>query len=306
MENSNGNLILNDIWAEKYRPKNLDDCILEQSLKNELGKLKKLNHFIFYGSYGVGKTSVAMILANKFSSPEDILIINAADENGIDTVRVKIKNHMSYQSVCSDYKVVILNEASFLSKSAQEALRSPLEEYSKTCRFIFTTNDLNAIDDAIKSRCPAFEFKSPEKKDFAKLIINIAEKEHIELQDDNRQGLRELVLAYYPDLRKTINEFEKCCFSGKFVWKKSETWMDELYNKITSGTSYLTIREWFIKNHYSKAINMSEVYRYLFKKCLDNSRAVELISYYMDKKTIDEEINFTAFLIELERILKNV
>lgn len=296
--------LLNSIWCEKYRPQTLDDCLLDDKLMKKFKNLKKLNHFILFGEYGMGKTSVARILAKRFS-PDDYLELNAADENGIDTVRHKIKEFMSYQSFSSDYKVIILNEASYLTKSAQEALRSPLEEYSETCRFVFTANDLGAIDDAIKSRCQVFEFQPPVFKDVCQLVLSIGKKEGIPLTAEHKADFIQLVKSYYPDLRKTINEFEKCCLSGNFVWEPADNWHEDLYQMMIDKKPHLEIRTWFIKNHYTKALDFTSLYAYLFKKFSKNDDVVILISDYMDRKPVDEEINFAAFMIKLERILKN-
>lgn len=294
--------LLDRIWSEKYRPMTFDDCIMDFKLKERLSNLKKLNHFIFYGEYGMGKTSVARILAHKFS-PNDTLEINAADENGIDTVRHKIHNFMQFKSYSNDYKVVILNEASYLTKSAQEALRSPLEEYNESCRFIFTANDLMAIDSAIKSRCQTFEFIPAPLKNYAQHIWQIGLKENIPLTDADKPNIVKLVKTYYPDLRKTINEFEKTCLSGTFILEQADIWLDELFSKISDKQPHKEIREWFIKNHFTRAMNFVEIYQFLYRKFIDNDQAVLLISEYMNKKVIDEEINFAAFLILLERLL---
>lgn len=296
------NNLLGKIWAEKYRPTTLDQCLLDSKLKTRLASIKKLNHLILYGDYGMGKTSVARILAEKFS-PEDTLEINAADENGIDTVRTKIHDFMQFQSYSSEHKVVILNEASYLTKQAQEALRSPLEEYSETCRFIFTANDILAMDDAIKSRCQTYEFTPAPMVEYAKHIKVIAEKESIPLTKEDNPNIVKLVRAYYPDLRKTINEFEKTCMTGAFIWDQSDNWMEELYLKIHDRQPHKEIREWFIKNHFTRALNFVEIYQFLFRKFIDNDKAVLLIAEFLDKKVIDVEINFAAFLIRMERIL---
>jgi replication factor C small subunit len=295
--------LLNSIWCEKYRPTTLEECLLDDKLRKKFKNLKKLNHFIFHGEYGMGKTSVARILAKKFA-PNDYLELNAADENGIDTVRHKIKEFMSYQSFSADYKIVIFNEASYLTKNAQEALRSPLEEYSESCRFIFTANDLNAVDDAIKSRCQVFEFQPPSLKDVCGLVWGIGKKEGITLTSADKDNFVQLVRSYYPDMRKTINEFEKCCLTGSFIWEPAENWLDDLYQMIMTKPHAET-RAWFIKNHYTKALDFSNLYSFLFKKFLHNDNIVILISEYLNRTPVDEEINFAAFLIKLERILKN-
>ena len=297
------NNLLSSIWVEKYRPHSLDECLMNDDLRKKFNDLKKLNHFIFTGSYGMGKTTIARILAKKFAG-DNVLVINAADENGIDTVRTKIHDFMSYMSLDSEYKVVILNEASYLTKSAQEALRNPLEEYSESCRFIFTANDLEAIDDAIKSRCQVFEFTPPPINEVGKLVQRIAKNEGIILSKEDNPGLIELIKTYFPDIRKTTNEFEKCCLSGKFIWEKADNWMDELYDMLVQHKPHLEIRTWFIKSHYNRSMSFTPIYQYLFKRFSTNDCVVVLLAEYLERKVIDEEINFAAFLIQMEKILK--
>lgn len=300
---NNTNSLLKNIWAEKYRPQKIEDCLLPESLKNKFLKMDRVNHFLFWGDTGVGKTSVAKILAEKFA-PQDYIYINAAEENGIDTIRTKITNFISHKSFLADYKIIIFDEASALTTSAQEALRSIMETHADSCRFIMTCNDLGQISKAILSRLQLIEFTPPSKKDLAPLLWKIAQKENITFKDSDKEGFRTLINRYYPDIRKCLNELEKCCLTGSFVWEERDDFFNELWNKIQTKVPPLTIRAWILKEFNINSINFNNIYRFLFDKFPENEAAILLINKYMNlqKNVVDREINFTAFLIELSRI----
>ena len=161
------------LWVEKYRPANIKDAILPESLKQTFQKVVdsgELPNMLFTGTAGLGKTTVARALCNELDC--DYILINGSEEGNIDTLRTKIKQFASSVSLQGGYKVVILDEADYLNaQSTQPALRGFIEEFSANCRFILTCNFKNRIIEPLHSRCTPIEF-------------NIAKKDHPQLMAD--------------------------------------------------------------------------------------------------------------------------
>ena len=159
------------LWVEKYRPTKIDECILPKNLKETFKQFVQsgeLPNFLFCGTAGVGKTTVAKALCNEIGA--EYLLINGSEESGIDTLRTKIKSFASTVSLTDAKKVVILDEADYLNpNSTQPALRGFIEEFSNNCRFIFTCNFKNRIIDPLHSRCSVIDFKieNVEKQEIA-------------------------------------------------------------------------------------------------------------------------------------------
>ena len=148
------------LWVEKYRPQKIDDCVLPQALKDTFRQYVEqgeLPNFLFTGSAGVGKTTIAKALCNEIGA--EFMMINGSEESGIDTLRTKIKGFASTISLTDAKKVVILDEADYLNaNSTQPALRGFIEEFANNCRFILTCNFKNRIIEPIHSRCSVGEF----------------------------------------------------------------------------------------------------------------------------------------------------
>ena len=150
------------LWVEKYRPKTIDQYVFQdETLKAAVTKWLaegNIPHLLLSGVQGAGKTSLSQILINEINIDEtDVLMINASDENSVDTIREKIKGFISTWPM-GDFKVVRLEEADYISLPAQGVLRSMIEDYSEVARFILTCNYENKIKPAIKSRCQHFRF----------------------------------------------------------------------------------------------------------------------------------------------------
>jgi DNA polymerase III delta prime subunit len=208
------------LYAEKYRPSRIADCILPQSLRDTFSQLVKtgeLPNMIFSGGPGIGKTTVARALCSELDL--DYLLINGSEEGNIDTLRGRIKQFASTISLQGGYKVVILDEADYLNpQSTQPALRAFIEEFSNNCRFILTCNFKNRIIEPLHSRCSVYEFAIPNAEKpkiaagFFKRLTSILDTEGVEY---DQKALVTLVEKYFPDWRRVLNECQRYSVSGR-------------------------------------------------------------------------------------------
>ena len=157
----------NSLWVEKYRPKRLSEYVGNEHLKEKVqGYLDSSDvpHLLFFGKAGTGKTTLAKLIVNSINC--DHIIINASDENNVDTFRNKVKGFASTVGF-KDLKVIILDEFDYMTPNAQAILRNLMETFSKHCRFILTCNYVEKVIDPIQSRCQTFQIVPPTKKDVA-------------------------------------------------------------------------------------------------------------------------------------------
>ena len=192
----------NSLLVEKYRPNKLENYVGNENIKKSISKYLDQNdiqNLIFYGPAGTGKTTLAKLIVKNLDC--DSLYINASDERGIETIRDKVSSFASVASF-KPIKVVILDEADFLTIQAQASLRNIIETFSRTTRFIMTCNFVERIIDPLQSRCQVLKIVPPTKKEVAKHLNWICNQEKI---SHSLKDLVPLVNQYYPDLRKCIN-----------------------------------------------------------------------------------------------------
>lgn len=192
-----------ELWVEKYRPQTLEEYVGNETIKNKIADYLKqgsIQNLLFHGVAGTGKTTLAKLIAKNLNC--DLLYINASDERGIDTIRDKIIPFASSMSF-NDVKIVILDEADYITPQAQATLRNTIESCSKTTRFIFTCNYLERIISPLQSRCQTFEITPPSKEQVTNQVNNILSKEGI-----NEKIPLEIINTYYPDIRKIINTIQ--------------------------------------------------------------------------------------------------
>ena len=195
----------NSLLVEKYRPDKLENFVGNENIKKSISKYLEQNdiqNLIFYGPAGTGKTTLAKLIIKNLDC--DHIYINASDERGIETIRDKVSGFASVASF-KPLKVIILDEADFLTIQAQASLRNIIETFSRTTRFIMTCNFVERIIDPLQSRCQVLKIIPPSKKDAAKHLVKILNEEKISYTP---QDIKVIVNQYYPDLRKCINTIQ--------------------------------------------------------------------------------------------------
>jgi replication factor C small subunit len=200
------------LWVEKYRPSTLEGYVGNDTVRAKIEQYISNNdipHLLFYGTAGTGKTTAAKILVKNIDC--DYMFINASDERGIDIVRDKIKGFASTIGF-KPLKIVVLDEADFLGREAQPALRNMMEAYSASTRFILTANYVERIIDPLVSRTQVYKLTPPSKKDAAKKLADILKNENVEY---DTKTIAQIVNAYYPDIRKIINTAQLQTQNGK-------------------------------------------------------------------------------------------
>jgi DNA polymerase III delta prime subunit len=209
---------MKELWVEKYRPSTVDGYVFRDDAQkqqvNQWIKDGTIPHLLFSGNAGIGKTTLAKILLNQLEVGDlDILEINASRTNSVEDVRDKIVNFVQMIPF-GEFKVVLLDEADYLSPNAQAALRGVMEEYHTTARFILTCNYPNRIIPALHSRCQGFHIERIDQTEFTARVAEIVLTEGVTPDLDI---LDTYVKATYPDLRKCINMVQMNCVDGKLV-----------------------------------------------------------------------------------------
>ena len=310
------------LYVEKYRPQNIEDTILPQQYKDQFKEFVKqgeIPNLLLSGSAGCGKTTIAKALCNELGA--DFIVINGSDEGRlIDTLRTKIKNFASTMSLGGGPKVVILDEADYISAdSVQPAWRAFIEEFSSNCRCIFTCNYKNRIIPALHSRTTVIDFKitSSEKpklaQQFMKRVKTILDKEGVTYDD---KVIAELIMRFFPDFRRILNELQRYSVSGTIdsglLSSLSEEKFTPLINMLQEK-NWGAMRKWVGQNSDQ---DFTSLYRKVFNALEQRLEpqsipaCVLIIADYQYKSAfaMDSEINFTACLTEImsECKFKNV
>ena len=253
------------LFTEKFRPTDPKDYIGNDIFKASLNqwiKQQDIPHILFYGPAGTGKTTAAKLIVANLDC--DHIYINCSDENGIETIREKVKSFASAATFRA-LKVVIMDEADFLTINAQAALRNVIETFSKTTRFIFTCNYIERIIDPIQSRTSVFEIIPPSKGEVAKRCVSILQEESVEFSKEN---LVEIINKTYPDVRKTLNLLQSCIKDDKLILNKDivnqKQYTDQIINLIKSKDSkaFNQIRQLVADSNIR---DYNELYRALFE-----------------------------------------
>ena len=299
------------LWVERYRPKTIADTILPEELKNTFQEFisNGIPNLILSGGPGVGKTTVARAMLDQVGC--DCIIINGSLYGNIDTLRTEIKNYASSVSLQGGRKYVILDEADYLNpQSTQPALRNFMEEYSNNCGFILTCNYKNRIIEPLHSRCSVVEFTIPNKqkpelaKQFLKRVKYLLESERVEYTD---KCIAELIMKYFPDWRRVINELQRYSANGKIDAGILTHVSDQSFANLIrylKGKQFNEMRKWVGDNIDNDCVA-------LFRKLYDTTNEyvkdhtvpllVTIIADYQYKSAFvaDQEVNMVACLTQL-------
>jgi replication factor C small subunit len=306
---------MKELWVEKYRPNTVSGYVWRDDNQRKQVeswiKDKSIPHLLLSGSPGIGKTTMAKMLIHEIGIEDyDVLEINASRQRGIDTIRETISNFVSMIPF-GPFKVVLLDEADFLTPEAQASMRGVMEEYSSTSRFILTCNHPNKIIPAIHSRCQQFHFEKIDQTEFIARVATILVEENVEFE---LEVLDLFVSATYPDLRKCINLVQQNVTDNKLVSANksdagSSDWkfdMVELFKagKITEARKMLCSR--------LRAEEMEDVYRWLYDNIAifgdeqTQDSVIVIVKQGLADNTlvVDPEINLSATLIKIARLVE--
>jgi len=304
---------MKELWVEKYRPKTIDEYVFrdEQQKKQvqQWIKEKTIPHLLFSGNAGIGKTTLAKVLFNELEVNDlDILEINASRTNSVDDIRNTIINFVQMIPFGA-YKVVLLDEADYLSPNAQAALRGVMEEYHTTSRFILTCNYPNRIIPALHSRCQGFHIERIDQTEFTARVAEILIAEEITPDIDT---LDTYVKATYPDLRKCINMVQMNSVSGELLPpEKSDAgesdWKLEMTELFKAGQ--ITKARKLVCSQ-ARPEEIEDVYKWLYDNIElfgdeeKQESAILIIKQGLVDHTLvaDPEINLAATMIRLSRM----
>ena len=302
----------NSLWVEAYRPIKLVDYVGNAHLKSKIeGYLETgdVPHLLLHGRAGTGKTTLAKLIVKSVDC--DYMVINASDENNVDTVRNKVKNFASSMGF-KKWKIVILDEFDYMSPNAQAILRNLMETFSQHCRFILTCNYVEKVIDPIQSRCQSFQIVPPTKKDVAIQISKILGAEGVEFEP---KDLVPIIDAGYPDIRKIINTCQLNSNKGKLQVDTQNLLendykikvLDILKSKDDKRNKYTNMRQTIID---SRVTDFSELFTLLYEKVdefapSNTANVIIALSEGQSRhfNAIDKEIPMAATLIEILNLI---
>lgn len=300
------------LWVEKYRPRKIEDCIFPAKVYKQLQPMVdkgEIQNLMFIGQAGIGKTTAAKALCEQLNI--DYLVINCSENGNIDTIRTTVRTFASSVSIFGSFKCVIFDEADGLTNATQQALRNFIEEFSANCRFIFTANFGNKIIEPLKSRTVQVDLTilKQEKAEIAmrfdKRIKEILNNEDIQIADN--KVLASLVIKYFPDFRKTLNELQNLTMTGVLdETAMSSVSSDDLETvfKLLKAKDFTGMRKWVAENPdmdlpvLAKQL-WSKVDLYVSHDSIPQF-VLHLNQYQINHASVvDKEINLVAMLTEL-------
>lgn len=308
-------------WNRKYRPATLEDLVVTPDTKawvESIISTKVIPNITLYSSqHGVGKTTIAKLIANSCCGEDEVLFVNGSLDRGIDVIRNQMIDFITAATLTNGHKCIIIDEADSMNILTLAAMRAFMEEWDQQVSFILTCNDLTKFRDVktepILSRCPVRDLSINKTKDklggqMLNRITHILRMEGIEYELDD---IKRLVLAYYPDIRIMINHAQSGSLTGTFKYDliKTDTVSDINVPQLTrylKAKDYIEIRTW-AKQYY----NAPSIYDMLYANFVElipeekMEQLVLLIGKYAFESGISasKEITFTACLLELGKLL---
>jgi replication factor C small subunit len=310
--NTNESKVSNSLWVEKYRPSKLTEYVGNEHLKEKVSDYLQngeIPHLLFFGKAGTGKTTLAKLIVNSIDC--DHIIINASDENNVDTVRNKVKGFASTVGF-KDMKIIILDEFDYMTPNAQALLRNLMETFSRHCRFILTCNYVEKVISPIRSRTQEFQIVPPSKKEVAVQISQILGREQIKFQP---KDLVPIIDSSYPDIRKIINTCQLNASKGELKLDTTSVIDSDLKSKVVEilksnddkKNKWKNIRQAVAD---SRTQDFTELYTFLYEKVEEygdkNTSNIILIlseSQSKDALVVDKEITFMSCIIQIVAII---
>lgn len=307
------------IWTEKYRPKTFEEFRGQEKIVERVKAMvqqKNISNFLFAGPAGVGKSSMALIIARELFGEDwkrNFLELNASDERGIDVVRNTIKDFARLKSIGnSPFKIIFLDECDSLTKEAQQALRRTMENYTYSTRFILSCNYSSKIIDPIQSRCTVFRFKPLDKEDLIKIIEFISKNEKIKV---DKNALKALYEVSEGDARRMKNILQSCAAINKTITEEL------IYNLVSAARpkEIKEILETAVQGDFIKARNklldtmlkhglsgldvIKQIQKEIWNLKIDDERKVKLIDKCGDVEF--RMVEGSDEFIQLEALLAN-
>lgn len=295
-------------WVEKYKPSKLEDVLGDKEMLakfKEFVEKKTIQHLLFCGRPGTGKSTCAKLLARQITDPGNVLYINASQEAGVDTIRNKVVAFCSMKAF-GGLRVVIFDEFDGMTRQSMETMRNTMEEYIDNSRFILTCNYERRIIDPIKSRCQMFDFTVPDEKTQKVSIITrcyeILKTENV-TSPNLKPDLVKLITKFYPDIRRTINALQKHTVNGVFEYKE-ELEGSNTETKFLELVKIMDIKA--IRKEILGNVDYNDLYKILFNRAgeLDENKKLAIMLIVGDAArwhsiVLDPEINFVTCLVNV-------
>ena len=298
------------LLTEVYRPTTLEKFVGSESIKetiqNQLDQ-NDIQNMLFFGPAGSGKTTLAKLIVANLDCAS--LVLNASDERGIETIRDKVTSFASAASF-QPLKVIVLDEADFLTIQAQASLRNVIEKFSRSTRFILTCNYVERIIDPIQSRCQTLKIVPPSKEDIIEHLVKVLTKENISFDSSD---VISVVDSNYPDVRKMLNTIQISTTDNKLNLDTTalveSNYMDKVLTELKNKKpNWRTIRQIIADSNVS---DFEGFYRYLYDNSNEYAPGKEgMIAYYINEYSyqsnfrIDKEVNCMALMSKIIETIK--